>query len=89
MTLESPATIDHRDVPALVRRLWSEVLELDTAEPGDDFFSCGGHSLSAVALISALDTALNIEVDMDILFDVGTLEGLTTECLRLLDALPE
>src|SRR5690606_13931026 len=40
------------DLEMTVKRIWSEVLNIDTIVPEDDFFELGGHSLLAVELMT-------------------------------------
>ncbi|MGQ0626440.1 MAG: amino acid adenylation domain-containing protein [Sporichthyaceae bacterium] len=66
---------------ALVCEVMSEVVGR-AAGPGEDFFNLGGHSLSAVRLVSRLRAALGREVSVREVFDHPTPAGLAQVILR-------
>src|SRR5690606_13801256 len=37
-----------------MRALWCEALQVRSVHGGDDFFDCGGHSLTAIRLVSGI-----------------------------------
>ena len=58
--------------------IWSEVLGISTDKIGveDNFFTIGGHSLSAISLINKINKAFSVEVSLRDLFrhqDIGSL----------------
>ncbi|WP_433330234.1 amino acid adenylation domain-containing protein [Spirillospora sp. CA-294931] len=61
-----------------VRRIWSRVLE-PSGPPGpdDDFLACGGHSLRAMRLVSALRSELGRAVTVEDVYAGRTVRGLT------------
>ncbi len=69
-------------VTARLAAIWQEVLGLDHADPEDDFFDVGGHSLLAARLLSRIEAAFGRRVTMAELFTGPTLGGLA----RRLDA---
>ncbi|MGP3964121.1 amino acid adenylation domain-containing protein [Nonomuraea sp. 3N208] len=81
-----PGTPLERDVA----EVWSRVLGL---EPGleDDFFACGGHSISAMRLVSGLRSAIGREVTVEDVYaarTLGALAGLLAEAPPVTDDLP-
>ncbi|HEV3001833.1 MAG TPA: amino acid adenylation domain-containing protein [Solirubrobacteraceae bacterium] len=59
-----------------VARAWTQVLRIDRAGPGDDFFDAGGHSLLAVELLARLEDALDVRVPVGTLLADPTLGGI-------------
>ena len=51
--------------------LWSEVLEEDITE-NDDFFDCGGNSLTGMMMIEEVENRWGIAVDFDDVYDHAT-----------------
>lgn len=58
-----------------VRKRWIEVLEAPQADGGDDFFLCGGHSLLAVRLATALREDFGVRVPVSMLFRTRKLDS--------------
>ncbi|MFI9319374.1 amino acid adenylation domain-containing protein [Kitasatospora aureofaciens] len=65
------------DHEALVTRLFAEVLALPEVGPDDDFFELGGDSLRALRLVSRLEAELGRALDIELLFDAGTVRELS------------
>ncbi|NIM17870.1 MAG: amino acid adenylation domain-containing protein, partial [Candidatus Aminicenantes bacterium] len=70
----------------LLVKIWSEVLAVEESRIGidDNFFALGGHSLSAVRLVSRIHKAFNIEIAVTGIFKVPTIR----EMSRHLDRAP-
>ncbi|PZE20566.1 non-ribosomal peptide synthetase [Paenibacillus xerothermodurans] len=56
--------------------LWQETLGADRVGVDDNFFDLGGHSLKAMMLIGSLQTKLNRDISIKVLFDRPTVRGL-------------
>jgi acyl carrier protein len=56
----------------LVREVWSEVLDVASIADTDDFFSIGGHSLSAMQVAVRLRDRLGTRVPTRMLFQHRT-----------------
>ena len=52
--------------------LWGEVLERSVVGADDDFFDCGGDSLSGIELLTAIDEELDVELGLDDLVEAPT-----------------
>ncbi|MEU7003413.1 amino acid adenylation domain-containing protein [Nonomuraea sp. NPDC046570] len=63
-----------------VAEVWAQVLGVEP-RPGDDFFGCGGHSLSAMRLISTLRAHLRRDLAVEDVFAARTLRDLTARVL--------
>ncbi|MBV8842651.1 MAG: amino acid adenylation domain-containing protein, partial [Bryobacterales bacterium] len=62
----------------LVGGIIAEVLGIDRVGALDDFFDLGGHSLSAVQVISRIRRAFQIELSVQALFESPTVAGLVS-----------
>ncbi len=68
-----PSAIDRRDqVAAAVAGAWRAVLHAAPSGPEADFFSEGGDSLAAVALVMEIERALNIEAPLTLVQEAPT-----------------
>jgi amino acid adenylation domain-containing protein len=61
---------------ALLCRLFSEVLGVGEVDPEEDFFALGGHSLSAMRLLTRIRGALGVDLGIRDLFNAPTAAGL-------------
>jgi acyl transferase domain-containing protein/acyl carrier protein len=90
------------DDEATVADLWQDILGLDGIGVHDNFFDLGGHSLIATQLVSRLQQAFGVNVELDMFFSAPTIAEFTEalqqkqiersgedEMARLLDRLEE
>jgi amino acid adenylation domain-containing protein len=61
----------------IVAEVFAEVLGLDRAGLDDDFFALGGDSLSAMRLIAAIKTSLNVDLSVPTVFEAPTVRSLS------------
>jgi acyl-CoA synthetase (AMP-forming)/AMP-acid ligase II/acyl carrier protein len=61
------------DIERALARLWQETLRLDTISVWDNFFACGGDSLTAVQLIARIRQAFQIELPLGSIFREPTI----------------
>ena len=66
---EERATAAGDRLLAVVTALWQEVLGQLTVDPDDDFFECGGHSMTAARLVAELGERLGMQVKVRTLFE--------------------
>ncbi len=59
-----------------VASVWSEVLEIGPLGALDDFFERGGHSLLAAQAVAHLQSLLDVDIPLRLLFESPTVEGL-------------
>ncbi|MFC6978840.1 phosphopantetheine-binding protein [Microbulbifer taiwanensis] len=62
--------------------IWSEVLKLDPENVGvnDNFFELGGQSLSAIQVVSKVQSQLGIKVSLKALFSANTIVRVSEVC---------
>jgi acyl carrier protein len=65
-----------------IAKYWMQILHVDTVEPGDDFISLGGNSLSAVQVANRIADELGVQLDIGEMFN--TLEQVTAYCDQLI-----
>ncbi|MEU1845287.1 type I polyketide synthase [Micromonospora sediminicola] len=82
---DHPAGPTGHDVPALVGRLWRDLLGRDQLSDDADFFDLGGDSLSVTHLARRLRTDLGVRVPIRDLMTRPTLGDHTSLCRALLD----
>jgi bacitracin synthase 3 len=75
----APRTKTEKDL-ALI---WSKILNVDQVGLHDNFFTLGGHSLKATALISEINRVLKKRIDIDVIFSHATLRDLAFWLLPL------
>jgi acyl carrier protein len=63
--------------------IWAEVLGTDRVSANDDFFKLGGHSLSAIKVISRLRRDLGVELPLRSIFEGPTIAELATAIERM------
>ena len=72
-----------------IRQLLCENLGCPTAEEADNYFVCGGTSISAIRLLSAIRDQLGVTLDYTELFEYQTLEALSRRITAALTAKEE
>jgi amino acid adenylation domain-containing protein/non-ribosomal peptide synthase protein (TIGR01720 family) len=71
-TADSEYVAPRNDVESLLVNLWGSVLRVEHVGPDDDFFSLGGHSLTATRLISRVRETFKIQLTLGELFEHST-----------------
>ena len=61
---------------AQLAALYAGVLGLERVSPHDSFFDLGGHSLSAIQLVSKIGEAFHVDVELDEVYEFLTVEAL-------------
>jgi len=60
----------------LIASIWAEALGIKTIDIYDNFFEKGGHSLTAVQVMTRLEKQLGVKLPLSILFKYPTVHGL-------------
>ncbi|WP_343073363.1 non-ribosomal peptide synthase/polyketide synthase [Pyxidicoccus fallax] len=64
------------DTERAVARIWSEVLRVPKVGATDSFFALGGHSLLATQVVARVRNAMKVELPLQELFDLTTVEAI-------------
>jgi surfactin synthase thioesterase subunit/acyl carrier protein len=67
-TLPGPGSIDAAGIAAVL----AAILDLDTVAPDDDFFTLGGDSTAAVALMTEIEARTGLKLEISILLEAPT-----------------
>lgn len=67
-------------VAEVVRHAWCAVLGVDSVAHASNFFDAGGNSLAALELIERIESALNIDFPLEILYRTGEIADVISEC---------
>lgn len=70
-----------------VRRIWWDVLKIERIDRDDDFFLLGGDSLSAVRVLSRIETAFQASIPLATLFERSTIAALAA-CIDAAEPTP-
>lgn len=89
--LEASSSADKKaDIPLTTEMklagIWKEVLKLTNVNTDDDFFDLGGHSLNATQVLNRIEKEFSVRLEIDTIFEYGTLGELTTCVEELLNA---
>ncbi|MER8224383.1 non-ribosomal peptide synthetase [Streptomyces sp. NPDC094143] len=72
-------------VLAQVGEIWGDVLGAGPVLPGDDFFSLGGTSISALRVVSRIRKDFGVPLRLAVIFETPSLEAVAESVLRELD----
>ncbi|HTE52167.1 MAG TPA: amino acid adenylation domain-containing protein [Kofleriaceae bacterium] len=73
---DRPATPLRTELERRLARIWEEVLGVPCRSADDDFFSLGGHSLRAMAVVARIRRDLGIDLPIRCLFESPTIASL-------------
>lgn len=62
--------------------LWGELLQVDKIGRADNFFALGGHSLLVVRLVHRINSALHVDIPVNLVFQYPTLAALAQQIER-------
>lgn len=71
------------EIEKLLCDIWQDTLSLKRIGITDNFFELGGHSLLATRLISQINKALDLDLELKVLFSYQTIKTLAPEILKL------
>ena len=74
----APATL----VEQILAGIWAEVLGVDRVGVDESFFDIGGDSLSAMRAIAAINTALNVHLEVPTLINAPSIGSLSQQLSR-------
>jgi len=69
-------------VEAELARIWCEVLGCERVGVHDNFFDLGGHSLTAVQVVTRVRLAFNLELPLHSVFEMPTIEAIALTIVR-------
>lgn len=68
-----------RDIEKTLAKLWHQAVGGDAPALEDDFFEAGGNSLAAVRLVAAVQAQMNLQLELQQLFEHPTLGALARQ----------
>jgi acyl carrier protein len=68
---------------AMVAEVWADLMELDVVDVTEDFFALGGHSMLAVRVVHQLAERTGMPLELEVFFDLATVEEVAGELDRL------
>jgi acyl carrier protein len=75
-------------VAGVIHAAWAEVLAADAVEPGTHFFDFGGHSVTAMRMMTKVRRELNVSLPTRLIFDHPVLGEFTEAAVKHLDDVP-
>ncbi|MCW5298887.1 amino acid adenylation domain-containing protein [Herbaspirillum lusitanum] len=75
---ESAMTLEEN----LLADIWRQVIGIRPQHPQANFFQSGGHSLSAIRLVAALEKSLDVRLPVTAVFDAPSLRAMALEVHR-------
>ena len=79
---QRPYTEPGTEIERGISAIWQEVLGLERVGVEESFFEAGGHSLSAMRVISRIREAFGVDFQLRQLFETPTISGLASELER-------
>jgi acyl carrier protein len=76
--------VERARLESIVATIWTNVLEVATVRPGDNFLDLGGNSLRAGEIAWRIREEVGVEVPIDVVLDEPTLGDLVTAIESLL-----
>ena len=64
------------DIERRLQTIWEEILDVRPIGVRHEFFALGGHSLSAVRVLSRIKREFNSDIPLAAMFQAPTIEGL-------------
>jgi thioesterase domain-containing protein len=80
---ETPSAPARTALEQVLADIWASTLNADRVGVHDDFFSLGGHSLLAMELIHEINSALQLELPLRLLFTAPTVADQALEIERM------
>lgn len=78
----APYSAPESPIEQSLAALWGELLQVDKIGRADNFFALGGHSLLVVRLVHRINTALHVNIPVNLVFQHPTLEALAQQIER-------
>jgi len=76
---EKKSTGPVNDIHKKLIDIWISILNIDSVGIAEDFFQCGGHSLTAIQLISRIHETFGIKIAVSEIFERPTIEEMALQ----------
>jgi amino acid adenylation domain-containing protein len=76
--LANSFVLPRNPIEAQLTQIWSEVLGLERIGVKDNFFELGGHSLLATQVLSRINSAFELDLSVQIMFESPTIAGIAS-----------
>ena len=77
------------EIEATIAAYWTDLLGVESVEPGDEFFALGGHSLAAVRLFAKVRKQFGVDLPLASLFEARTLRQFAGMVVERLGTIPD
>lgn len=75
------------DLEEMIAEIWSEILSIDQIGVYDNFFDLGGHSLTAIRLMSRVHEMLELTLPINLVFDKPTIAAYAAHVESIIETL--
>ncbi|MGD8112549.1 amino acid adenylation domain-containing protein [Vibrio sp. TRT 17S01] len=75
-TTHKPFVAPEGETETQIAELWKGVMKWESVSATDDFFECGGNSLTAVSLVKQLNRTFDLNLPLQLLFEKPTVQKL-------------
>lgn len=84
---ETEYVAPRNELEEMIAEIWQEVLKIEQVGVNDSFLALGGHSLSAIRIVSRINEALELPVNVNSVFEKPTIAAFAEYLEAMIDEL--